>query len=150
MNIFQLNKILLEYNKSGNLTTLSDVTGDKTSGKNLDNVATGVTTPTKQSIHKQSEIEKQFPNLAKIVEQLKNSGISGNKIVVGAALNELQNLIQLRNLQKDENGEIILPFGDNVRLLQNGNNAFIYIKNITNQQNQNQITDLTKNPLPNL
>ena len=49
MNIFTLNKILLEYNTSNNLTTLSFQGGDKASGKSLDNIAVGITKPYKQT-----------------------------------------------------------------------------------------------------
>lgn len=130
MNIFQLNQILLEYNKSGKLTTLADPGGDKAAGKSFDRVAAGLTTPKQQSTREPSETEKQFPNLAKTIEQMKNNSVKGNKVVIGVALNELKNLIQMRNLQQDENGEIILPFGDDVRLMQKGNNFFIRLKSV--------------------
>lgn len=130
MNIFQLNKILLEYNKSGKLTTLADPGGDKAAGKSFDRVAAGLTTPKQQSTREPSETEKQFPNLAKTVEDMKNNSVKGNKVVIGIALNELKNLIQMRNLQQDENGEFILPFGDDVRLIQKGNNFFIRLKSV--------------------
>lgn len=130
MNIFQLNKILLEYNKSGKMTTLADPGGDKAAGKSFDRVAAGLTTPKQQSTREPSETEKQFPNLAKTVEDMKNNSVKGNKVVIGIALNELKNLIQMRNLQQDENGEFILPFGDDVRLIQKGNNFFIRLKSV--------------------
>lgn len=130
MNIFQLNKILLEYNKSGKLSTLADPGGDKAAGKSFDRVAAGLTTPKQQSTREPSETEKQFPNLAKTVEDMKNNSVKGNKVVIGIALNELKNLIQMRNLQQDENGEFILPFGDDVRLIQKGNNFFIRLKSV--------------------
>lgn len=130
MNIFQLNKILLEYNKSGKLTTLADPGGNKAAGKSFDRVAAGLTAPKQQSTRKPSETEKQFPNLAKTVEDMKNNSVKGNKIVIGVALNELKNLIQMRNLQQDENGEFVLPFGDDVRLTQKGNNFFIRLKSV--------------------
>lgn len=130
MNIFQLNKILLEYNKSGKLTTLADPGGNKAAGKSFDRVAAGLTAPKHQSTREPSETEKQFPNLAKTVEDMKNNSVKGNKVVIGIALNELKNLIQMRNLQQDENGEFILPFGDDVRLIQKGNNFFIRLKSV--------------------
>ena len=55
MNIFQLNQILLEYNKSGKLTTLAGQGGDKASGKNFDNIAAGITNPYKQEQKKPTE-----------------------------------------------------------------------------------------------
>lgn len=125
MNIFQLNKILLEFNLNGNLTTLSGQDGIQNGGKNLDNIATGVSTPYKTQQKKPTENEKRFPNLAKLVNQMKQDSLKGDKIVIGAALYELIRLVQQMNLRKDENGEMILPFGNNVRLIQRGNNFFI-------------------------
>jgi hypothetical protein len=55
MNIFQLNQILLEYNKSGKLTTLADPGGDKAAGKSFDRVAAGLTAPKQQSTREPSE-----------------------------------------------------------------------------------------------
>lgn len=148
MNIFQLNKILLEYNKSGKLTTLADPGGNKAAGKSFDRVAAGLTAPKQQSTREPSETEKQFPNLAKTVEDMKNNSVKGNKVVIGIALNELKNLIQMRNLQQDENGEFILPFGDDVRLTQKGNNFFIRLKSVADQENQQEQTDIMGEQTP--
>lgn len=150
MNIFQLNQILLEYNKSGKLTTLADPGGDKAAGKSFDRVAAGLTAPKQQSTREPSETEKQFPNLAKTIEQMKNNSVKGNKVVIGIALNELKNLIQMKNLQQDENGEIILPFGDDVRLTQKGNNFFIRLKSVADQENQQKQTDIMGEQMPTL
>lgn len=130
MNIFQLNQILLEYNKSGKLTTIAGQGGDKAAGKNFDNIAAGITNPYKEENKEPTEKEKQFPNLAKVVNQMKDDQIHGNKIVIGAALNDLQRLVQSTNLQTDEQGETILPFGDDLRLIQKGNNFFIRLKSV--------------------
>lgn len=132
MNIFQLNQILLEYNKSGNLTSISGIGGDKAAGKNFDNIAVGITDPYKTKPKEPTENEKRFPNLAKLIVQMKDDAIKGNKIVIGAALNELQQLVQTMNLKRDESGEAILPFGDDVRLTQKGNNYFIRLKSVAN------------------
>jgi hypothetical protein len=125
MNIFQLNQILLEYNKSGKLTTLAGQGGDKAAGKSFDNIAAGITNPYKEETKEPTENEKRFPNLAKVINQMKKDSVKGNKIVMGAALNELRQLVQTMNLKTDENGEFVLPFGDSVRLTQKGNNFFI-------------------------
>lgn len=130
MNIFQLNQILLEYNKSGKLTTIAGQGGEKAAGKNFDNIAAGITNPYKEENKEPTEKEKQFPNLAKVVNQMKDDQIHGNKIVIGAALNDLQRLVQSTNLQTDEQGETILPFGDDLRLIQKGNNFFIRLKSV--------------------
>lgn len=150
MNIFQLNQILLEYNKTGNFTTIAGQGGDKAAGKNFDNIAAGITNPYKQQKKEPTETQKRFPNLAKTVEDMKNNSVKGNKIIIGAALKDLQNLIQIRNLQQDENGEMILPFGDDVRLTQKGNNFFIRVKDVADKEKQNQQIDLTQNPLGNV
>lgn len=148
MNIFQLNQVLLEYNKSGKMTTLADPGGDKAAGKSFDRVAAGLTAPKQQSTREPSETEKQFPNLAKTVEEMKANQIQGNKIVIGAALNDLRKLVQIRNLKQDGNGEMILPFGDDIRLIQKGNNYFIRYKAVADKEKQTQQTDITQNPLP--
>ena len=116
MNIFQLNQILLEYNKSGKLTTLAGQGGDKAAGKSFDNIAAGITNPYKQENKEPTENEKRFPQLAKVINQMKKDSVQGNKIVMGAALNDLRQLVQTMNLRTDENGEAVLPFGDSVRL----------------------------------
>lgn len=148
MNIFQLHQVLLEYNKSGKMTTLADPGGDKAAGKSFDRVAAGLTAPKQQSTREPSETEKQFPNLAKTVEEMKANQIQGNKIVIGAALNDLRKLVQIRNLKQDGNGEMILPFGDDIRLIQKGNNYFIRYKGVADKEKQTQQTDITQNPLP--
>lgn len=148
MNIFQLNQILLEYNKSGKLTTLAGQGGDKAAGKSFDNIAAGITNPYKQDKKEPTENEKQFPNLAKVVNQMKDDQIKGNKIVIGSALNDLQRLLQTMNLRTDEQGESILPFGDDVRLIQKGNNFFIRLKSVSNQEKQTQQTNIIGDQMP--
>jgi hypothetical protein len=65
---------------------------------------------------------------------MKDMQLAGNKVVIGAALNDLQKLLNNSTLQTDENGGYILPFGDDVRLLKNGNNYFISVKNFIDKQ----------------
>lgn len=148
MNIFQLNQILLEYNKTGNFTTISGQGGDKAAGKNFDNIAAGITKPYKQQKKEPTETQKRFPNLAKVINQMKMDSVKGNKIVIGAALNDLQQLVQTMNLQTDENGESVLPFGDSVRLTKKGNNFFIRLNSTADQQKQNQQTDIMGEQVP--
>jgi hypothetical protein len=138
MNIYQLNQILLEYNKSGKLTTLAGQGGDKAAGKSFDNIAAGITNPYKEETKEPTENEKRFPNLAKVINQMKKDSVQGNKIVMGAALNELRQLVQTMNLRTDENGEAILPFGDSVRLTQKANNYFIRLSSTAEDENQSQ------------
>jgi hypothetical protein len=134
MNIFQLNQILLEYNKSGKLTTLAGQGGDKAAGKSFDNIAAGITNPYKEETKEPTENEKRFPNLAKVVNQMKKDSVQGNKIVMGAALNDLRRLVQTMNLRTDENGEAVLPFGDSVRLTQKANNYFIRLNSTADDE----------------
>lgn len=136
MNIYQLNQILLEYNKSGKLTTIAGQGGDKAAGKNFDNIAAGITNPYKEETKEPTENEKRFPNLAKVINQMKKDSVQGNKIVMGAALNDLRQLVQTMNLRTDENGEAILPFGDSVRLTKKGNNFFIRLNSTAEDENQ--------------
>ena len=150
MNIFQLNKILLEYNKTGNLTTIAGQGGDKAAGKSFDNIAAGITNPYKEETKEPTENEKRFPNLAKVVNQMKKDSVQGNKIVMGAALNELRQLVQTMNLRTDENGEAILPFGDSVRLTQKANNYFIRLNSTAEDENQSQQTDIMGNQMANI
>ena len=142
MNIFQLNQILLEYNKSGKLTTISGQGGEKAAGKSFDNIAAGITNPYKEETKEPTENEKRFPNLAKVINQMKKDSVQGNKIVMGAALNELRQLVQTMNLRTDENGESVLPFGDSVRLTQKGNNFFIRLNSTAEEEKQSQQTDI--------
>lgn len=138
MNIFQLNQILLEYNKAGKLTTIAGQGGDKAAGKSFDNIAAGITDPYKQENKEPTEIQKQYPQLAKVINQMKKNQIKGNKVVIGGALNELKTLVQNKTLRKDENNETILPFGDQIRLIQKGNNYFIRLKSVADKENNNQ------------
>ena len=148
MNIFQLNQILLEYNKSGKLTTLAGQGGDKAAGKSFDNIVAGVTNPYKEETKEPTENEKRFPNLAKVINQMKKDSVQGNKIVMGAALNELRQLVQTMNLRTDENGEAVLPFGDSVRLTQKGNNYFIRLNSTADDEKQSQQTDIMGEQMP--
>ena len=69
---------------------------------------------------------------------MKKDSVQGNKIVMGAALNELRQLVQTMNLRTDENGESVLPFGDSVRLIQKGNNYFIRLNSTADEEKQSQ------------
>lgn len=148
MNIFQLNQILLEYNKSGKLTTIAGKGGDKAAGKSFDNIAAGITNPYKEETKEPTENEKRFPNLAKVVNQMKKDSVQGNKIVMGAALNDLRQLVQTMNLRTDENGEAVLPFGDSVRLTQKGNNYFIRLNSTAEEEKQSQQTNIMGEQMP--
>ena len=142
MNIFQLQQFLTEYNNLENLTTLTTQSEDGTTGKSLDNIAAGITNPCKQDKKKTTENEKRFPNLTKVINQMKNDSIKGEKLVIGIALNELQLLAQTMKLRTDEKGETILPFGNDVRLIQKGNNYFIKLSSSSNKEKQPNQTNI--------
>ena len=148
MNIFQLNKILLEYNKTGNLTTIAGQGGDKAAGKNFDNIAAGITNPYKQEQHTPTQKELEYPNLAKCIKQMKDDAIQGNKILIGSALKDLNVLLNSYTPQTDENGELILPFGDNVRLTKKGNNFFIRLKSTADKEKQKEQIDISQENTP--
>lgn len=139
MNIFQLNNFLLEFNEISNLTSLT-ADGNIASRKNLDNITLGLTTPNVTKTSKLTQNDKMFPNLSKLVKQMKKDSIKGNKIVVGAALKELQQLLQTMTLNVDENNQPILPFGKDVRLTKNGNNYFVRLKDVAEKENELNIT----------
>ena len=149
MIIFQLNKILLEYNKTGNLTTIAGQGGEKAAGKNFDNIAAGITKPYKQAQHTPTQKELEYPQLAKCIQQMKDNAVKGNKVVIGGALRDLQLFLQNHTPQTDQNGEMMLPFGDNVRLTQKGNNFFIRLNSVAEKENQQQ-TEIKSNPVPNV
>ena len=79
---------------------------------------------------------------------MKKDSVQGNKIVMGAALNELRQLVQTMNLRTDENGESILPFGDSVRLTQKGNNYFIRLNSTAEDEKQGQQVDIMGEQIP--
>jgi hypothetical protein len=116
--------LLTEYNTSKTNTTLAGQGGEKATGKNYDNIITGKAQAYK---HKDYETKygKQFPALAEMVKKLKSQAIKGEMLVNGPALLELQNLLSIRNPKKAKDGTIILPFGDNIRMRNQGNAVFI-------------------------
>lgn len=120
----QHSNTLLEYNTSGTYTTLAAPGGEKATGKNYDNMATGKSQPYKDNEY-HLKYEGQYPNLAKIAKKLKDGAFKGNILLTGAALVELDQLLQNFTPKKDERGNLSLPFGDNLKLKMQGNNFFL-------------------------
>lgn len=117
--------LLKEYNSSKTNTTLSGKGGEKASGKNYDNIITG-----KANSYKATEYEtkyaKVFPHLGEIIKKLKSESLKGGIIVIGPALAELQTLLKGYRPKQTAEGDYTLPFGDNIRMRQQGNAISIY------------------------
>ena len=116
--------ILLEYDNSKSGVTLAAPGGEKASGKNYDNIATGQSQPYKDNDY-QTKYEKAYPQLGIIVKRLKQSAIKGDIIVTGGALKELEQLLKAFNPKMSDNNEVIMPFGDNIRLKVRGDKFFL-------------------------
>lgn len=117
--------LLKEYNNSGNIVNISAPGGKKAQGKNYDRMAQGLSNPYAAKQDFTTKYMKVYPTLAGMVKQLKNSALPGDKAVTGKALEELEKLLQTFNPKEDENGEIKLPFGDNIRLKVKNDKVFI-------------------------
>lgn len=125
-NLLQVYRILNEYDNSKSGVTLAAPGGDKASGKSYDHMATGESQPYKNSDY-QTKYQKLYPHLGQIVDRLKNSALPGDIVLVGPALQELQQLLSAYKPKVSDYNEIILPFGDNIRLKAKGNKFFIGI-----------------------
>lgn len=118
-------RLLKEYNSSGNMTNISAPGGKKAFGKSYDRMAQGLSDPYKAKQDYETKYMKVYPVLGGMIKQLKNSPIVGDKVVTGKALDELNKLLSTFNPKPDENGEVKLPFGDNIRLKIKGDKVFI-------------------------
>lgn len=116
--IHKLMCLLKEYDTKGNVMSLAMVNKMGRSGKNLDSIAAGKTNVNKTPDYRPTKKEMEYPNLAKIIKELKmkNSAIGGDKILVGAPLEDIQRLEATTKLKRDTDGTFILPFGDGIRL----------------------------------
>lgn len=124
MLISTVYKLLKEYNTSGTLTTLAAPGGKKATGKNYDNIITGAAKPYKATEY-ETKYAKVFPALAQMVKKLKSNAFKGDMIVSGQALAELQEMLKAYKPKQTQEGDYSLPFGDNIRMKQRGNNIFI-------------------------
>lgn len=120
--------ILLEYNTSKANTKITGTGGDKASGKSMDNIIAGKAQPYKNNEFT-TKYAHVYPALGDVVKRLKESSVQGNILINGKALVELQKLLGTFTPKKDEEtGEYIMPFGDNVRMKEMGNNIFFKLK----------------------
>lgn len=132
-------KILNEYstNNDSMFTGFIGKSNVSKSGKKADNIATGEAKPYKNNQYL-TKYEYMFPHLANITQKLKINKPHTVIEVFGLALKELLRLIEIKKpLKIDENGEWILPMGDNIRLIKNGEQYFI--KYIGNKKKEKQI-----------
>lgn len=132
MKLAQVYRTIKEYNTSGDWTTLAAPGGDKATGKVYDNIITGEAQPYKTKEY-ETKYARQYPALAAIVKRIKNDSFKGDVIVTGKALVELGQLLQQYKPKTQENGEVSLPFGDNVRVKPRGQQLFIGLSDAAKQ-----------------
>lgn len=125
IDVFRFNqRMLLEYDNTKSGVTLAAPGGRKASGKNYDNMIVGDSEPYKNDKYV-TKYEKMYPQLGLIVKKLRTSAIKGDIIVTGKALKELNQLVQTYNPKLSDNNEVIMPFGDNIRLKVRGDKFFL-------------------------
>ena len=124
--------LLKEYNSSNTNTTLAGKGGEKASGKNYDNIITGKAQPYKATKY-ETKYAKLFPQLAELVKKLKSQSLKGDIVVIGPALTELQTLLKGYKSKQTKEGDYTLPFGDNIRMRQQGNAISIHFNNPDNK-----------------
>lgn len=111
---------------TGAFATLGGDHGN-TGGKTFTSIASGDAQPYKFTT--QSRIKKQYstkyPSVIQLIDKVKGDSIGGDVIVNGAALAELDKIMNRENLQQDENGDFIIPFAKNIRLKEK--NGVFYI-----------------------
>lgn len=118
ITIYEMLQLINEYDTSGNVMNLAMMTSKGTSGKTLDNIATGKTNVNKTPSYRKTKKEFEYPELSKIVQTLKTAtdANSGDKILTGKAAEEMKRLEQTNQLKQDVDGSFIVPLGDNIRM----------------------------------
>lgn len=126
MKISKIQKILNEYNKSGQkMTTLAAPGGDKASGKNYDNMLVGKSEHYKVT-NTDTQYMQMFPALGRLVKSVKDDEMGGKKLVINPLIiQNLKDLNKISKFKKDEEGNFILPFGDGIRLEKQNGKFFI-------------------------
>ncbi len=89
-------------------------------GKGADSIAVGNAKQYQDHTY-MTTYEKRLPALGKITQHLKKEQPPQAINVLGPALDELLVLFRTRKFKKDADGEYIMPFGDNIRLIKVGN-----------------------------
>lgn len=134
-----IGKILDILGESKDITKLSaDTTSGKT-GKGADSIAAGTASPYKKKKGTGSPFDKKFPAVAELVKKVKDDSFNGDRVVTGAALAQLTNLVETMPLNADENGQLILPFGNNIRLKQKGQAYYIGVKEEAGKEDESDL-----------
>lgn len=113
-DILYFTNLIKEDNKD--ITKLTTGGAQGKNGKGADSIATGAATPYKKTQSKESIFDKKFPAITNVIKRMKKDGLKGDQVVSGAALAQVKNMLGVLPINKDENGDYILPFGNNIRL----------------------------------
>lgn len=104
-------------------------TAGKGGGKSLDGIAAGTSTPYKEVNPKtETPFEKQFQNLKGLVEKARNEALNGSKFITGDAKSDFEKLLELGTMEKDDDGDIIIPFGSNMRVREDNGDYYLLKK----------------------
>lgn len=118
-----------EDDARGSATRLSADTKEGRTGKGADAIAVGAAQPYKKTEETREDIfSKQFPALGKAVKRARENPLRGSVLLQGAALAQLGQLMDTVELNKDDDGLTILPFGQNIRLVEKGGYFFAALK----------------------
>lgn len=128
---------LNEDNKD--ITKLTTGGAQGKNGKGADSIATGAATPYKNTQSK-NIFDKKFPAISNVIKRMKKDGLKGDQVVSGAALAQVKNMLGVLPINKDENGDYILPFGNNIRLKERKGLFYIGMKQ---EKKVEGATDLT-------
>jgi hypothetical protein len=145
MKLYEARQLFKEYatNKDRMFTSFAGKKSTSHTGKKADNIAAGKTRAYQDNTYL-TKYEKQYPNLARLTQHLKIDQPDGSLQVQGPALTELQNLLkEFGTLKTDEDGNWILPVGDNIRLAQSGSEYFIRY----NKKDNNDDKSMVSNPV---
>lgn len=119
----------LSDNATDSSTRLSADAKSGRTGKGADSIAVGAAQPYKKTEPTRSDIfSTQFPALGKAVKRARENPLRGSVLLQGAALVQLKQLMDTVDLNKDDDGLIILPFGQNIRLVERGGYLFAAVK----------------------
>lgn len=108
----------------------------KANGKKADSIAAGKAKQYKDHTYT-TTYEMRLPALGKITQHLKKERPPHAISVQGPALDELLVLFRSRKFKKDADGEYIMPFGDNIRLLKIGNAFMLKYKHVPEKKDVN-------------
>lgn len=129
-DITKLPSLSTNTNTNTNLSKTATIgVGGKNGGKSLDGIAAGTSTPYKEVNPKtETPFEKNFQNLKGLVDKARNEALNGSKYITGDAKSDLDKLIELGTMEKDDDGDIIIPFGTNMRVREDNGNFYLLKK----------------------